>query len=518
MDFTDALISETLLTHTGGASHGKRGGEGIRGAVLLGHGEGTRGAGLLGTREIGRREQLHCVAHCTIPPTEHVPPYHHVSRASSSSAGAARAAAARAAACAGAALAAVDARGRALGHGHASRLVEVDVVGLRERADKHHRADAHLGGNHFFGSRLICSHRCEDARRRRGKIEREGKRSERASRRASLCPLAPWREPLLWQSLDLLPLHVRSFLTSVRFCHENREGGRRHGWGEATRAGGGNTGGGRWRGRGEVARAGGGNKGGGRRHGRGKATQARGGDMGGGGLVPMRMTTTSSAVAGLESPMLVLAVVLTVVLAVVTKEHRGGGRGGDAREKRRIPMRMATTSSAGAASFESPMLVPAVVRAMVSKEHGSVGQPASVASDGVVRHDGDDEHDTTHPKATNAARSQHRVSISAPTDDSALPSPMPLKAQRPPCFDPSQWGGPTVQAWLLTLNVFFDTNYVSEDTAKIHYAVSLLRGPAIDWWRIIVTKPMEYATLPTREGQTGPWALSYFVEVPQYRT
>ncbi|CAI5471982.1 unnamed protein product [Closterium sp. Yama58-4] len=95
---------------------------------------------------------------------------------------------------------------------------------------------------------------------------------------------------------------------------------------------------------------------------------------------------------------------------------------------------------------------------------------------------------------------------------------MPLKPQRPPCFDPSQRGGPTVQAWLFTMNVFFDANYVSEDTAKIRYAVSLLRGPAMDWWRVIVTKPNDYATLPTREGQTGPWAPSYFVEVPQYRT
>ncbi|CAI7927938.1 unnamed protein product [Closterium sp. NIES-54] len=134
------------------------------------------------------------------------------------------------------------------------------------------------------------------------------------------------------------------------------------------------------------------------------------------------------------------------------------------------------------------------------------------ASDGVVRHDGDDDHCTTHPEATNAARSQPRVMISA------LPSPMPLKLQRPPCFDTSPRGGPTVQAWLFTLNAFFYANYVSEDTAKICYAVSLLRGPAMDWWRVIVTKPMDYATLPTWEGQTGPWAPSYFVEVPQYRT
>ncbi|CAI7871160.1 unnamed protein product [Closterium sp. NIES-53] len=68
------------------------------------------------------------------------------------------------------------------------------------------------------------------------------------------------------------------------------------------------------------------------------------------------------------------------------------------------------------------------------------------------------------------------------------------------------------------LNVFFDANYLSEDTAKIRYAVSLLRGPAMDWWHVIVTKPTDYATLPTWEGQTGPWAPSYFVEVPQYRT
>ncbi|CAI7820250.1 unnamed protein product [Closterium sp. NIES-53] len=153
-----------------------------------------------------------------------------------------------------------------------------------------------------------------------------------------------------------------------------------------------------------------------------------------------------------------------------------------------------------------------------TSQHGSVGQPASAASGGVVRNDGDDDHGTTHPEATNAARSQPRVTISVPAGESTLQSPMPLKPQRPPCFDPNQRGGPNVLTWLFTLNVFFDANYVSEDTAKIHYAVSLLRGLAMDWWRVIVTKPTDYATLPTREGQTGPWTPSYFVEVPQYRT
>ncbi|CAI7767693.1 unnamed protein product [Closterium sp. NIES-54] len=102
--------------------------------------------------------------------------------------------------------------------------------------------------------------------------------------------------------------------------------------------------------------------------------------------------------------------------------------------------------------------------ALQASQHGSVGQPASATNDGVVRHDGDDDHGTIHPEATNAARSQPRVTILAPNNDSALPSPLPLKPQRPSCFDPSQRGGPTVQAWLFTLNVFFDANYVSEDT------------------------------------------------------
>ncbi|CAI7788590.1 unnamed protein product [Closterium sp. NIES-54] len=133
--------------------------------------------------------------------------------------------------------------------------------------------------------------------------------------------------------------------------------------------------------------------------------------------------------------------------------------------------------------------------------HESVGQPASAASDGVAHNDEEDDHDTTHPNATNAARSQPRVTISVPGGESTLLPPMPQHLR---CFDLSQQGGPTVQAWLFTLNVIFEANYVSEDTAKIRYAVSLLRGPAMDWWCVILTKPMDYATLPTREGQTGP--------------
>ncbi|CAI7748976.1 unnamed protein product [Closterium sp. NIES-54] len=73
--------------------------------------------------------------------------------------------------------------------------------------------------------------------------------------------------------------------------------------------------------------------------------------------------------------------------------------------------------------------------AQQASQYGSVGQPASAASDGVVRNDGDDDHGATHPEATNAARSQPHVTILVSTDESTLQSPMP---QRPPCFDLNQ--------------------------------------------------------------------------------
>ncbi|CAI7740670.1 unnamed protein product [Closterium sp. NIES-54] len=53
------------------------------------------------------------------------------------------------------------------------------------------------------------------------------------------------------------------------------------------------------------------------------------------------------------------------------------------------------------------------------------------------------------------------------------------------------------------MNVFFDANYVESDAAKIRYAVSLLRGPAMDWWRVIVTSPRAYEPPSQEDGPTG---------------
>ncbi|CAI7905517.1 unnamed protein product [Closterium sp. NIES-54] len=83
----------------------------------------------------------------------------------------------------------------------------------------------------------------------------------------------------------------------------------------------------------------------------------------------------------------------------------------------------------------------------------------------------------------------------------------------------SQRGGPTIQSWVFTMNVFFDANYVESDAAKIRYAFSLPRDPAMDSWRVIVMSPCAYEP-PTQEGEpTGPavtW--SSFCETAQYST
>ncbi|CAI7778837.1 unnamed protein product [Closterium sp. NIES-53] len=111
------------------------------------------------------------------------------------------------------------------------------------------------------------------------------------------------------------------------------------------------------------------------------------------------------------------------------------------------------------------------------------------------------------------------MEFAATSGNNDIMASMPLKPQRPPCFDPSQRGGLTVQSWVFTINVFFDANYVESDAAKIRYAVSLLRGPAMDWWRVIVTSPCAYEPPSQERGPSGlavTW--SSFCETAQYNT
>ncbi|CAI7905279.1 unnamed protein product, partial [Closterium sp. NIES-54] len=141
-----------------------------------------------------------------------------------------------------------------------------------------------------------------------------------------------------------------------------------------------------------------------------------------------------------------------------------------------------------------------------------------VASEGAAHSMPGMERNRAAPSPQEPREACRHVEFAAISGEYAVTAPMPLNPQRPPCFDPSQRGGLRVQSWVFTMNVFFDANYVESDAAKIRYAVSLLRGPAMDWWRVIVTSPCAYEPL-SQEGPTGPavtW--SSFCETAQYST
>ncbi|CAI7774885.1 unnamed protein product [Closterium sp. NIES-54] len=162
---------------------------------------------------------------------------------------------------------------------------------------------------------------------------------------------------------------------------------------------------------------------------------------------------------------------------------------------------------------------PIVISSGTPTQNDSVGQRSGVASEGAAHSMPGMERNRTAPSPREPRESRRHVKFAATSDKYAVTAPMPLKPQRPPCFDPSQRGGPTVQSWVFTMNVFFDANYVESDAAKIRYAVSLLRGPAMDWWRVIVTSPRAYEPPSHEDGPTGPavtW--SSFCETAQYST
>ena len=59
-----------------------------------------------------------------------------------------------------------------------------------------------------------------------------------------------------------------------------------------------------------------------------------------------------------------------------------------------------------------------------------------------------------------------------------------LKPQKPTAYDPSQKDS-NVRTWLFSVNNFFAAADVPADAeeAKINFAVTLLQGPALEWWR-----------------------------------
>ncbi|CAI7895477.1 unnamed protein product [Closterium sp. NIES-54] len=147
---------------------------------------------------------------------------------------------------------------------------------------------------------------------------------------------------------------------------------------------------------------------------------------------------------------------------------------------------------------------PIVISSCTPTQNDSVGQRSGAASDGAAQSMSGMEWNRAAPSIQGPHKAHRHVEFAATSGNNDIMAPMPLKPQRPPCFDPSQRGGPTIQSWVFTINVFFDANYVKSDTAKIRYAVSLLRGPAMDWWRVIAASPCAYEPPSQVEGSTGP--------------
>ncbi|CAI7796901.1 unnamed protein product [Closterium sp. NIES-54] len=123
---------------------------------------------------------------------------------------------------------------------------------------------------------------------------------------------------------------------------------------------------------------------------------------------------------------------------------------------------------------------PTVISSGTPAQNDSVGQRSGAASEGATHSMPGMERKRTAPSPREPRESQRHVEFAATSGEYTVTTPMPLKQHRLPCFDPSQRGGPTVQSWVFTMNVFFDANYVESDAAKIRYAVLLLRGPAMD--------------------------------------
>ncbi|CAI7771617.1 unnamed protein product [Closterium sp. NIES-54] len=57
-----------------------------------------------------------------------------------------------------------------------------------------------------------------------------------------------------------------------------------------------------------------------------------------------------------------------------------------------------------------------------------------------------------------------------------------VKPVNPPPFNPTD-KTTTVKGWLFGIKVFFTAAGVNDDATRINYAVSLLRGAALEWWR-----------------------------------
>ncbi|CAI7755878.1 unnamed protein product [Closterium sp. NIES-54] len=90
---------------------------------------------------------------------------------------------------------------------------------------------------------------------------------------------------------------------------------------------------------------------------------------------------------------------------------------------------------------------PTNARAQSEEPIVSVGQRSGVASDGATHSMPGMERNRVAPSPREPREARRNVEFAATSGNHDIMAPMPLKPQRPPCFDPSQHRGPTVQSW-----------------------------------------------------------------------
>ncbi|CAI7855113.1 unnamed protein product [Closterium sp. NIES-54] len=95
---------------------------------------------------------------------------------------------------------------------------------------------------------------------------------------------------------------------------------------------------------------------------------------------------------------------------------------------------------------------PIVISSGTPTHNDSVGQRSGSASEGAAHSMPGMERNRTAPSPREPCESRRHVEFAATSGEYAVTAPMPLKPHRPPCFDPSQRGGPTVQSWVFTMN------------------------------------------------------------------
>ncbi|CAI7739234.1 unnamed protein product [Closterium sp. NIES-54] len=89
---------------------------------------------------------------------------------------------------------------------------------------------------------------------------------------------------------------------------------------------------------------------------------------------------------------------------------------------------------------------PIIISLGTPTQNDNVGQRSSAASEGTAHSMPGMERNRTAPSPREPREARRHVEFAATSSEYAVTAPMPLKPQCPPCFDPSQRGGPTVQS------------------------------------------------------------------------